>query len=128
MDGISYKKWMERAAGLFLSALIAVLLTMLFLAVFAFAMLKGNLSASGQFFRFLHILCQSLIDQAAHNSAFHRTAHVLPLHWRARLKDRRLFFGVIRVGMGQAFVTDTTAFFTMMLYCAAGGMLGGMLS
>ena len=46
MDGISYKKWMERAAGLFLSALIAVLLTMLFLAVFAFAMLKGNLSAS----------------------------------------------------------------------------------
>ena len=39
-----------------------------------------------------------------------------------------LFFGVIRVGMGQAFVTDTTAFFTMMLYCAAGGMLGGMLS
>lgn len=37
---------MERAAGLFLSALIAVLLTMLFLAVFAFAMLKGNLSAS----------------------------------------------------------------------------------
>ena len=87
MDGISYKKWMERAAGLFLSALIAVLLTMLFLAVFAFAMLKGNLSASVE----------------------------------------KIGLIVLSV-MGQAFVTDTTAFFTMMLYCAAGGMLGGMLS
>ena len=37
-------------------------------------------------------------------------------------------FSVIRVGMGQPFMADKTAFFTTLLYCAAGGMLGGMLS
>ena len=107
MDGISYKKWMERAAGLFLSALIAVLLTMLFLAVFAFAMLKGNLSASVEK---IGLIVMSVMACFVGGVLY------------------CLFFGVIRVGMGQAFVTDTTAFFTMMLYCAAGGMLGGMLS
>ena len=46
MDGISYKKWMDRIGRVLVSVIIAVLLTMLFLAVFAFAMLKGSLSAS----------------------------------------------------------------------------------
>ena len=46
MDGISYKKWMDRIGRVLVSVMIAVLLTMLFLAVFAFAMLKGSLSAS----------------------------------------------------------------------------------
>ena len=126
MDGISYKKWMERAAGLFLSALIAVLLTMLFLAVFVFAMLKGNLSASVEK---IGLIVMSVM--ACFVGGF--------LCGKKNMKKRYLwglgvgvlyclFFGVIRVGMGQAFVTDTTAFFTMMLYCAAGGMLGGMLS
>ena len=121
-----YKKWMERAAGLFLSALIAVLLTMLFLAVFAFAMLKGNLSASVEK---IGLIVMSVM--ACFVGGF--------LCGKKNIKKRYLwglgvgvlyclFFGVIRVGMGQAFVTDTTAFFTMMLYCAAGGMLGGMLS
>ena len=45
MDGISYKKWMDRIGRVLVSVMIAVLLTMLFLAVFAFAMLKGSLSA-----------------------------------------------------------------------------------
>ena len=117
MDGISYKKWMERAAGLFLSALIAVLLTMLFLAVFAFAMLKGNLSASVEK---IGLIVMSVM--ACFVGGF--------LCGKKNIKKRYLwglgvgvlyclFFGV---------VTDTTAFFTMMLYCAAGGMLGGMLS
>ena len=117
---------MERAAGLFLSALIAVLLTMLFLAVFAFAMLIGNLSASVEK---IGLIVMSVM--ACFVGGF--------LCGKKNIKKRYLwglgvgvlyclFFGVIRVGMGQAFVTDTTAFFTMMLYCAAGGMLGGMLS
>ena len=42
MDGISYKKWMDRIGRVLVSVIIAVLLTMLFLAVFAFAMLKGS--------------------------------------------------------------------------------------
>ena len=46
MDGISYKKWMDRIGRVLVSVIIAVLLTMPFLAVFAFAMLKGSLSAS----------------------------------------------------------------------------------
>ena len=46
MDAISYKKWMDRIGRVLVSVIIAVLLTMLFLAVFAFAMLKGSLSAS----------------------------------------------------------------------------------
>lgn len=109
MDGISYKKWMERAAGLFLSALIAVLLTMLFLAVFAFAMLKGNLSASVEK---IGLIVMSVM--ACFVGGF--------LCGKKNIKKRYLwglgvgvlyclFFGVIRVGMGQAFVTDTTAFF-----------------
>ena len=39
-----------------------------------------------------------------------------------------LFFGGVRLCMGQSFMPDTTKFFTTLLYCAAGGMLGGMLS
>ena len=47
MEGaVFYKKWMEKAGKMLLSVMVAVLLTMLFLALFAFAMLKGNLSAS----------------------------------------------------------------------------------
>ena len=99
---------------------------MLFLAVFAFAMLKGNLSASVEK---IGLIVMSVM--ACFVGGF--------LCGKKNIKKRYLwglgvgvlyclFFGVIRVGMGQAFVTDTTAFFTMMLYCAAGGMLGGMLS
>ena len=126
MDGVSYKKWMERAGGLFLSVLIAVLLTMLFLAVFAFAMLKGNLSASVEK---IGLIVMSAM--ACFVGGF--------LCGKKNTKKRYLwglgvgilyclFFAVIRVGMGQPFMTDATTFFTTLLYCAAGGMLGGMLS
>ena len=92
----------------------------------AFAMLKGNLSASVEK---IGLIVMSVM--ACFVGGF--------LCGKKNIKKRYLwglgvgvlyclFFGVIRVGMGQAFVTDTTAFFTMMLYCAAGGMLGGMLS
>ena len=126
MDGVSYKKWMERAGGLFLSVLIAVLLTMLFLAVFAFAMLKGNLSASVEK---IGLIVMSAM--ACFVGGF--------LCGKKNTKKRYLwglcvgilyclFFAIVRVGMGQLFMADAMAFFTTLLYCAAGGMLGGMLS
>ena len=126
MDGVSYKKWMKRTGSLLLSVLIAVLLTMLFLAVFAFAMLKGNLSV---FVEKIGLIAMSTI--ACFVGGF--------LCGKKNTKKRYLwglgvgilyclFFGIVRVGMGEMFVTDMTAFFTMILYCAAGGMLGGMLS
>ena len=126
MDGVSYKKWMERAGELFLSVLIAIVLTMLFLAVFAFAMLKGNLSASVEK---IGLIVMSAM--ACFIGGF--------LCGKKNTKKRYLwglgvgilyclFFVIVRVGMGQPFVTDATEFFTTLLYCAAGGMLGGMLS
>lgn len=121
-----YKKWMERIGKLFLSVLIAVLLTMLFLAIFAFAMLKGNLSASVEKIGLIAISTISCFVGGF-------------LCGKKNTKKRYLwglcagilyclFFAIVRVGMGQAFLGDMSAFFTTLLYCAAGGMLGGMLS
>lgn len=126
MDGILYKKWMGKIGKMFFSVLIAILLTMLFLAIFAFAMLKGNLSASVE-----KIGLIVMSTMACFVGGF--------LCGKKNTKKRYLwglgvgilyclFFAIVRVGMGQPFVTDTTAFFTTLLYCAAGGMLGGMLS
>lgn len=109
-----------------MSVLLAILLTMLFLAVFAFVMLKGNLSASVER---VGLIAMSTI--ACFVGGF--------LCGKKNTKKRYLwglgvgilyclFFALVRVGMGQSFVTDTTAFLTTLLYCAAGGMLGGMLS
>ena len=109
-----------------MSVLLAILLTMLFLAVFAFAMLKGNLSASVER---VGLIAMSTI--ACFVGGF--------LCGKKNTKKRYLwglgvgilyclFLALVRVGMGQSFVTDTTAFLTTLLYCAAGGMLGGMLS
>lgn len=126
MNNIAYKKWAEKTGKLLVSVLIAILLTMLFLAVFAFAMLKGSLSVSVEK---IGLIVMSII------SCF------VGGFWCGKKNRRKrylwglgvgilycLFFAVVRMGMGQFFMEDKTAFFTTLLYCAAGGMLGGMLS
>ncbi len=127
MEGaVFYKKWMEKAGKMLLSVMVAVLLTMLFLALFAFAMLKGNLSASVEK---IGLIVMSTI--ACFIGGF--------LCGKKNKKKRYLwglgvgilyclFFGIVRLCMGQSFVPDTARFFSTFLYCAAGGMLGGMLS
>ena len=98
MDGISYKKWMDKIGRVLVSVIIAVLLTMLFLAVFAFAMLRGSLSASVEK---IGLIVMSII-----------ACFVGGFFCGKKNTKKRYLWGL---GVG-------------VLYCAAGGMLGGMLS
>ena len=126
MDGISYKKWMDRIGRVLVSVIIAVLLTMLFLAVFAFAMLKGSLSASVEK---IGLIVMSVIACFVGGFFCGKKNTKKRYLWGLGVGALYcLFFSVIRVGMGQPFMADKTAFFTTLLYCAAGVMLGGMLS
>lgn len=121
-----YKKWMERIGRLFLSALISIVLTLLFLAVFAFAMLKGSLSASVEK---IGLIVMSTIACFIGGYVCGKKNTKKRYLWGLGVGILYcLFFAVVHVGMGKPFLEDTTAFFTTLLYCAAGGMLGGMLS
>ena len=125
MDGVSYKSWMIRAGRLFLSVVIAVLLTLLFLAVFSFAMLKGNFSVSVQR---IGLIVMSTIACFIGGFLCGRKNTKKSYLWGLTVGILYcLFFVVLRFGMGQSFIPDTK-FFTTLLYSAAGGMLGGMLS
>lgn len=121
-----YKKWMERAGRLLLSVLISAMLTLLFLAVFAFAMLKGSLSSSVEK---IGLIVMSTIACFIGGYVCGKKNTKKRYLWGLGVGILYcLFFAVVRVGMGKPFLEDTTAFFTTLLYCAAGGMLGGMLS
>ena len=127
MDGVAfYKSWMKKLGKLLISVIVAISLTMFFLAIFAFAMLKGSLSSSVEK---IGLIIMSTI--ACFIGGF--------LCGKKNKKKRYLwglgvgilyclFFGGVRFCMGLPFVSDMTGFLTALLYCAAGGMLGGMLS
>lgn len=117
---------MEKAGRLFLSALVAILLTMLFLSIFAFAMLKGNLSA---FVEKIGLIVMSTIACFVGGFFCGKKNTKKRYLWGLGVGVLYcLFFALLRVGMGQSFIGDKAAFFTAFLYCTAGGMLGGMLS
>lgn len=125
LSATNYKTYLEKAGALFLSAGIAVLITLFFLAVLAFAMLKGSLSSSVENIGLIVISVLSCF--AGGFFCGKKNTKKRYLWGLATGLLYCLAFVLVRTVTGGTAGSGILPV-TSLLYCAAGGMLGGMLS
>ena len=117
---------LKKMTALLIGAVAAAVATILLIAVFAFIMLKAELSASAEN---IGIICISVISCFAGGFFCGRRNEKRGFLWGLAVGCLYfLFLLLLRAGSGQQIVAQMFSLFTTFLYCAGSGMLGGMFS
>lgn len=124
-DAVFFKNFMEKAKILLISVGVSVLLTFIFLAIFAFVMQKGMLSSSVEGIGLIVMSVLSCLFGGYLCGKKNREKRYL---WGMLTGFCYcLIFVLIHKIAGGKSGGDLLSFLTTLLYCTAGGMLGGML-
>lgn len=125
-DGNIQETGWKKAATLFVGAIAAAIVTLLLLAVFAFIMLKTEMTGEGES---IGIICISVLSCFAGGFFCGRKNDTKGFLWGLAVGCLYfLFLLLLRIGSGQEISTGGIQLLTTFLYCGGSGMLGGMLS
>ena len=125
-DGIFDREGMKKVLALLTGAAAAAAATILLIAIFAFIMLKTEMSASAEN---IGIICISVISCFAGGFFCGRKNEKRGFLWGLAVGCLYfLFIFLLRLCSGQDVSMKVFQLFTTFFYCAGSGMLGGMLS
>lgn len=125
-EGIIGKYAGKKMIALFIGAVAAAFMTLLLIGIFAFVMLKTEMSSGAES---IGIICISVISCFVGGFFCGRRNDTKGFLWGLAVGCLYfLFLLLLRVGSGQEISTKAFSLFTTFLYCAGSGMLGGMLS
>lgn len=125
-EGIFVNSAGKKVVALLIGAVAAALMTLLLIGIFAFIMLKTEMSASAEN---IGIICISVISCFAGGFFCGRRNDTRGFLWGLAVGCLYfLFLLLLRLCSGQDISARAFSLFTTFLYCAGSGMLGGMLS
>lgn len=125
-EGIFVSSAGKKVFSLLIGAVAAALMTLLLIGIFAFIMLKTEMSPGVEG---IGIICISVVSCFAGGFFCGRRNDTRGFLWGLAVGCLYfLFLLLLRAGSGQEFSTKAFSLFTTFLYCAGSGMLGGMLS
>lgn len=125
-DGNIQETGWKKTATLLVGAIAAAIVTLLLLVVFAFIMLKTEMTGEGES---IGIICISVLSCFAGGFFCGRKNDTKGFLWGLAVGCLYfLFLLLLRIGSGQEISTGAIQLLTTFLYCGGSGMLGGMLS
>lgn len=125
-EGIFVSSAGKKVFSLLIGAVAAALMTLLLIGIFAFIMLKTEMSPGVEE---IGIICISVVSCFAGGFFCGRRNDTRGFLWGLAVGCLYfLFLLLLRAGSGQELSTKAFSLFTTFLYCAGSGMLGGMVS
>lgn len=125
-EGIFVSSAGKKVFSILIGAVASALMTLLLIGIFAFIMLKTEMSPGVEG---VGIICISVISCFAGGFFCGRRNNTRGFLWGLAVGCLYfLFLLLLKAGSGQELSTKVFSLFTTFLYCAGSGMLGGMLS